>query len=54
VNRAFFDRSVHVVARELVGCELAVGETAGIIVETEAYEASDPACHAYIGRTTRN
>jgi DNA-3-methyladenine glycosylase len=54
VNRVFFDRSVHVVARELIGCELAVGETAGIIVETEAYEASDPACHAYIGRTTRN
>jgi DNA-3-methyladenine glycosylase len=54
VNRAFFDRSVHEVARELIGCELAVGETAGIIVETEAYEESDPACHAYIGRTTRN
>jgi DNA-3-methyladenine glycosylase len=54
VNRDFFDRSVHEVARELIGCELAVGETAGIIVETEAYEAADPACHAYIGRTTRN
>jgi DNA-3-methyladenine glycosylase len=54
VNREFFDRSVHEVARELIGCRLAVGETAGIIVETEAYEASDPACHAYIGRTTRN
>jgi DNA-3-methyladenine glycosylase len=54
VNRAFFDRSVHVVARELIGCELAVGETAGMIVETEAYEASDPACHAYVGRTSRN
>jgi DNA-3-methyladenine glycosylase len=54
VNRDFFDRSVHVVARELIGCELAVGETAGVIVETEAYEAADPACHAYIGRTARN
>jgi DNA-3-methyladenine glycosylase len=54
VNRAFFDRSVHEVARELIGCRLAVGETAGVIVETEAYEASDPACHAYIGRTARN
>jgi DNA-3-methyladenine glycosylase len=54
VNRAFFDRSVHVVARELIGCELAVGETAGVIVETEAYDATDPACHAYIGRTARN
>jgi DNA-3-methyladenine glycosylase len=54
VNREFFDRSVHKVARDLIGCRLAVGETAGIIVETEAYEASDPACHAYIGRTARN
>jgi DNA-3-methyladenine glycosylase len=54
VNREFFDRSVHEVARELIGCELAVGETAGIIVETEAYDATDPACHAYIGRTARN
>jgi DNA-3-methyladenine glycosylase len=54
VNREFFDRSVHLVARELIGCELAIGETAGVIVETEAYEAADPACHAYIGRTARN
>jgi DNA-3-methyladenine glycosylase len=54
VNRAFFDRSVHEVARGLIGCELRVGETAGLIVETEAYEESDPACHAYIGRTARN
>ena len=54
MNREYFDRSVHEVARDLIGCRLAVGETAGVIVETEAYEASDPACHAYIGRTTRN
>jgi DNA-3-methyladenine glycosylase len=54
VNREFFTRSVHEVARDLIGSRLAVGETAGVIVETEAYEASDPACHAYIGRTTRN
>lgn len=54
MNRQFFDRSVHEVARELIGCELAVGETAGVIVETEAYDATDPACHAYIGRTARN
>jgi len=54
VNRRFFDRSVHEVARDLVGCELRVGKTAGLIVETEAYEESDPACHAYVGRTARN
>lgn len=54
MNRQFFDRSVHEVARDLIGCRLAIGPTAGIIVETEAYEASDPACHAYVGRTARN
>ncbi|MGA9370726.1 MAG: DNA-3-methyladenine glycosylase [Solirubrobacterales bacterium] len=54
MNRDFFDRSVHEVARDLIGCELAVGETAGIIVETEAYDETEPACHAYIGRTARN
>jgi DNA-3-methyladenine glycosylase len=54
VKREFFDRTVHEVARDLIGCRLAVGETAGVIVETEAYEASDPACHAYIGKTARN
>jgi DNA-3-methyladenine glycosylase len=54
LNREFFDRSVHEVARELIGCTVAVGGTAGIIVETEAYDATDPACHAYIGRTPRN
>jgi DNA-3-methyladenine glycosylase len=54
VNRDFFARSVHEVARDLVGCTLAVGPTAGIIVETEAYDVTDPACHAYIGRTARN
>lgn len=54
MKRAFFDRTVHEVARDLIGCRLAVGATAGVIVETEAYEASDPACHAYIGKTARN
>jgi DNA-3-methyladenine glycosylase len=54
VNRDFFSRSVHEVARDLIGCELAVDGAAGIIVETEAYDAGDPACHAYIGRTARN
>ena len=54
LDRSFFERSVHQVARDLIGCELAVGETAGVIVETEAYDATDPACHAYIGKTARN
>ena len=54
LGHEFFARSVHEVAHDLVGCTLAVGETAGTIVETEAYDATDPACHAYIGRTARN
>jgi DNA-3-methyladenine glycosylase len=54
VNGDFFARSVHEVARDLIGCTLSVDGTAGIIVETEAYDATDPACHAYVGRTARN
>lgn len=50
----FYARSVHEVARELIGCTLAVSDAAGVIVETEAYDATDPACHAYVGRTARN
>ena len=50
----FFARSVHEVARDLIGCTLLYGECGGVIVETESYERDDPACHAYVGRTTRN
>ena len=49
----FFDRSVHLVARELVGCRLLFGGVGGTIVETESYERDDPACHAYVGLTER-
>jgi len=49
----FFDRPVVDVARELVGCVLRHGETAGVIIETEAYHESEPACHAYVGLTAR-
>ena len=51
---SFFARSVHRVARDLVGCELLADGVGGVIVETEAYEAADPACHAYVGPTARN
>ena len=50
---AFFARSVHEIARELVGCELLVDGVGGAIVETESYERDDPACHAYVGLTAR-
>jgi len=49
----FYDRPVLDVARDLVGCELIHGPTAGVIVETEAYHESEPACHAHIGVTAR-
>ena len=42
------------VARDLVGCTVRHGETAGLIVETEAYHHSEPASHAYVGLTPRS
>jgi DNA-3-methyladenine glycosylase len=53
VKRAFFDRPVLEVARDLIGCVVTHGDTAGVIVETEAYHESEPACHAYVGLTPR-
>ena len=49
----FFARSVHLVARELIGCRLYYEGCGGTIVETESYERDDPACHAYVGLTRR-
>jgi DNA-3-methyladenine glycosylase len=53
VNRAFYERGVVEVAQDLVGCVLRHGATAGVIVETEAYHESEPACHAHVGLTAR-
>jgi len=53
LGKAFFARSVHEVARDLVGCELLFDGVGGPIVETESYERDDPACHAYAGLTPR-
>ena len=50
----FFERSVHLVARELIGCRLFHAGCGGTIVETESYARDDPACHAYGGPTRRN
>jgi DNA-3-methyladenine glycosylase len=54
LGHEFFDRPVNDVARELIGCTLEYDGVGGIIVETEAYDESDPACHGYNGRTERN
>jgi len=53
LDRGFYDRPVLEVARDLVGCTVRHGATAGVIVETEAYHHSEPACHAYVGLTPR-
>jgi DNA-3-methyladenine glycosylase len=53
LSHAFYDRPVVEVARALLGCVVRHGETAGVIVETEAYHMSEPACHAYVGLTAR-
>jgi DNA-3-methyladenine glycosylase len=53
LDRAFYARSVHDVARDLVGCVVRHGETAGRIVETESYHMEEPACHAFAGVTSR-
>ncbi|HEY9744897.1 MAG TPA: DNA-3-methyladenine glycosylase [Oculatellaceae cyanobacterium] len=56
---SFFERDTVTVARELLGCQLwrfwpEIGEWLNFtIVETEAYTADDPACHAYNRRTGR-
>jgi DNA-3-methyladenine glycosylase len=52
--RAFFDRSVHEVAPELIGATLLFNGVGGEIVEVEAYHHTDPAAHSYRGQTPRN
>ena len=50
---SFYDRPVLEVAVDLLGCVVAHRETSGVIVETEAYHHSEPACHAFVGLTER-
>jgi DNA-3-methyladenine glycosylase len=52
--KAFFNRSVHEVAPDLIGATLLVDGVGGIIVELEAYHHTDPAAHSYRGPTPRN
>ena len=49
----FYARPVLEVAHALIGCVVSHGDTAGVIVETEAYHESEPACHAFVGLTRR-
>ena len=59
LSQCWFERSALAVAPDLIGCTLvrrfADGRMLrGMIVETEAYEEGDPACHAYRKKTKRN
>jgi DNA-3-methyladenine glycosylase len=54
LKRAFFARSVHEVAPDLIGATLLMNGVGGIIVEVEAYHHTDPAAHSYRGPTPRN
>jgi DNA-3-methyladenine glycosylase len=49
----FYGRPVLEVARDLIGCTVAHRDVAGVVVETEAYHESEPACHAFVGLTPR-
>jgi DNA-3-methyladenine glycosylase len=54
LKRAFFARSVHEVAPDLIGATLLVDGVGGVIVEVEAYHHTEPAAHSFRGPTPRN
>ena len=54
LKRAFFARSVHEIAPELIGATLLVNGVGGVIVEVEAYHHTEPAAHSFRGPTPRN
>jgi DNA-3-methyladenine glycosylase len=54
LKRAFFARSVHEVAPDLIGATLLFNGVGGLIVEVEAYHHTDPAAHSFRGPTPRN
>ena len=53
LEHGFYARGVVDVARDLIGCVVEHDGVSGVIVETEAYHDSEPACHAFVGLTPR-
>jgi DNA-3-methyladenine glycosylase len=59
IDSEWFNRAAINVAPDLIGCTLVRQlpdgqQLRGLIVETEAYQTGDPACHAYRKQTKRN
>lgn len=54
MDKSFFRQPIVDLARTLIGVRLLIDGVGGIIVETEAYDATDPASHSIGGRTKRN
>jgi DNA-3-methyladenine glycosylase len=49
-----FWQDSRVVARQLIGVGLLIDGVGGVIVETEAYDSTEPASHSFTGLTPRN
>jgi len=54
LTKAFFRRSVHEIAPDLIGVTLLFNGVGGRLVEVEAYHHTDPAAHSFRGPTLRN
>ncbi len=54
LDPGYFRRNVTESARGLIGVRLTVEGVGGLIVETEAYDATDTASHSFRGPTVAN
>lgn len=54
LQRSYFAKDAVTLAQELIGVRFLVDGVGGIITETEAYTADDPASHSFNGLSQRN